>query len=302
MPTHGYDEPEVGRLLPPQHGAMTEPSTPIATHLAPLGVAVASLGVTSLLGATAWKPTLGDRWPLTVVQESPLYSYPFSVSDTVPYGALMVFGAVFSAAWCLGFEWWAAAAHAHRRDVWLVAWCGCWESYAWTTTITQLAKVWIQEPRPDFRDRCWPDLQPPFPADCQANVSTSVIEDGLKSFPSGHASTAGSLGVYLSAYAMWCAYKRRGGSQHLAMSAISNACTQLFQRATFVLFLMPFIGGVFVGASRVYDWRHHPWDVTTGFGIGGVVAACMLSRVISELEMLDRTPEAQVKEEQGLRN
>ena len=156
-----------------------------------------------------------------------MYAYPFSASESVPYLPLILFAAFFSAAWCHGVERWSATAHTPRREAWLVAWCGCWESYMWTVTITQFAKVWIQEPRPDFRDRCWPDLQPPYPAECQANVSAAVIEDGLKSFPSGHASTAGSLGVYLSAYAMWCIYCRRGSSQRLSMPARSNASHSL---------------------------------------------------------------------------
>ena len=282
-------------LLPPGHMPPWTKIVPL--HLAPLCFAIASLAAAVLLGTTVWKPTLGARWPLAVVQESPLYAYPFSASETVPYGSLMLFAVVFSVAWCLGFEAWAAVTRVRRWEVWLVAWCGCWESYTWTVTITQLAKVWIQEPRPDFRDRCWPDLQPPFPSECLPNVSASVIADGLQSFPSGHSSTAGSLGVYLSAYAMWCAYGRRGGvlRRQLAPDTPNMRSlfgSQLIYRVAFIILLLPFVLGAFVGGSRIYDWRHHPWDVTAGFGLGGVVAACMLLRTISELERLEETAEA----------
>ena len=56
----------------------------LAALLAPLGLGIIPLGAASLLGATSWQPVLGGRWPLGIVQESPLYGYPFSSSETVP--------------------------------------------------------------------------------------------------------------------------------------------------------------------------------------------------------------------------
>jgi membrane-associated phospholipid phosphatase len=61
----------------------------------------------------------------------------------------------------------------------------------------------------------------------------------------------------------------------------------MFHRAAFILMLLPLVVAAFVAGSRIHDWRHHPWDVTAGFGLGSIVAACMVSRVAAELDVLD---------------
>lgn len=93
-------------------------------------------------------------------------------------------------------------------------------SGAITILITDITKLAVGRLRPDFLSRCQPspppagDLQIAFgePAsdnpNCLSGQSQSTISDGHKSFPSGHASTAASLGLFVACYVLWSAYWR----------------------------------------------------------------------------------------------
>ena len=213
------------------------------------------LSIVALGGGYALLPTpvLGEAWPLEVVRESALYGLSFSTSETIPVITLFVAAALLSLVWTLA----VAASRAGEeggvslRSSWAVAFCGCWEAVAWTLLLTMLGKSYIGEPRPDFRDRCWPPSQgaevpldgsgssegvdPDTSAVCgPTTLSEGMVEDGLHSFPSGHASWAAAVGVYLSGLALWSAY--------------SCQSPGLAQRLAFPFFLMPFALALFVGA------------------------------------------------------
>lgn len=78
-----------------------------------------------------------------------------------------------------------------------------------TTVATQVIKVCVGRPRPDMISRCQPiegaaDL-PVYGLSTMARVCTvqtgHIIDDGFKSFPSGHSSFAFAGLLYLSLYA-----------------------------------------------------------------------------------------------------
>lgn len=84
--------------------------------------------------------------------------------------------------------------------------------------LTEVTKLLVGRYRPDWLARCNPqvpatvELAYGLPASenpaCNTSLSSSKITDGHKSFPSGHASTAFSLGVYCAGYVLWAAFHR----------------------------------------------------------------------------------------------
>ena len=246
---------------------------------------------------------LGGTYPLEVVQTSRLYSFPF-MPESVSFAAMLLLSILVSAAWCVAFEYMCASARsADLLCRWLIAWGSCWEGVGWTLAITQLGKTYINEPRPDFHERCWPRLEQPFPAECDTTQlpSTEVdsrgyatAADGLKAFPSGHSSSATAIGGYLTGYALWCAYSRSGSLLSRLPRAGSRTHRDALQlaahRAALALYLLPLVVGLWVAATRIRDFRHHPWDVNAGVILGLLVSAATLARVSSELKLREQRP------------
>lgn len=128
--------------------------------------------------------------------------------------------------------------------------------------ITDLIKLWVGRPRPDFIYRCWPDGVVPaneLPGDelhC-TGISEDVTE-GRKSFPSGHSSfsfvTWGFVFLYLS-----------GKVGTFRGSSPGPSCNLLLLLGTL---LVP-LG---IAISRTADYHHHWQDVVVGSIIGFAVA------------------------------
>ncbi|KAK6639660.1 hypothetical protein RUM43_007933 [Polyplax serrata] len=89
-------------------------------------------------------------------------------------------------------------AHKNRTDV-IQAFLTLTLSIGLNGAITNVVKVIVGRPRPDFYYRCFPTGDGnPYLQDCTGNLTE--INEGLKSFPSGHSSIAfASLG-FLSLY------------------------------------------------------------------------------------------------------
>lgn len=88
-----------------------------------------------------------------------------------------------------------------------------------TSLLTEVSKLLVGRFRPDWLSRCQPvtnstiipswGLSPTENAACtNSEIPQSKLEDGRKSFPSGHASNAFAMGVYISGYVMYCTYFR----------------------------------------------------------------------------------------------
>ncbi|XP_057509742.1 lipid phosphate phosphatase 2-like [Actinidia eriantha] len=127
-----------------------------------------------------------------------------------------------------------------------------------TGVLTDAIKNAVGRPRPDFFWRCFPDGIDNY--DKWGNVichgKASVIKEGHKSFPSGHASWSfaglGFLSLYLSGKIK--AFDRRG---HVAKLCIV---------------LLPLLVASLVAISRVDDYWHHWQDVFAGGLLGLVVS------------------------------
>ncbi|KAG0345015.1 hypothetical protein BG004_004030 [Podila humilis] len=131
-----------------------------------------------------------------------------------------------------------------------------------TTMFTQVIKVTVGKHRPDFLGRCIPMLNGTkltyddplrlWTLDVCTQTDNKVLQEGLRAFPSGHASTSFAGLFYFS---LWMA-----GKMHI------------FDRRGYsikgVILIVPIMGAMLVAISRVRDYRHSGIDVTWGSIIG----------------------------------
>ncbi|WVR08506.1 hypothetical protein IAU60_005561 [Kwoniella sp. DSM 27419] len=136
-------------------------------------------------------------------------------------------------------------------------------SYTMTGVVTQVIKMSVGRPRPDLIARCMPAPgsvdHPVFGLSTVkicTNTNLLVLNDGFKSFPSGHSSLSFAGLVYLSLYL--------AGKMHLWDGRGHRT------RAWFAL--SPLLGGTMVAISRTEDNRHHWQDVLVGSLLGLFIA------------------------------
>ncbi|CAI5495500.1 unnamed protein product [Closterium sp. Naga37s-1] len=124
-----------------------------------------------------------------------------------------------------------------------------------TILITDALKVSVGRPRPDFFIRCFPSGVPVYSSSGNAlcNGNPSIVSEGRKSFPSGHASVSFSGLAYLS---LFLAAK---------LHSISSSSAHLWRLLPPAL---PLVGGIAVGITRIDDYWHFPFDVFVGSLIG----------------------------------
>ncbi|TFY81704.1 hypothetical protein EWM64_g2309 [Hericium alpestre] len=131
-----------------------------------------------------------------------------------------------------------------------------------TGAITQFTKITVGRPRPDVISRCNPapgTTNPPFGLSSESICHQSdwaKLNDGFRSFPSGHSSLSfaglGFLSFYLAG--KMHLFDKRG---HAAKAWIA---------------LTPLSGAALVAISRTMDYRHHWHDVLVGSILGLVVS------------------------------
>ncbi|KKA25231.1 PAP2 domain protein [Rasamsonia emersonii CBS 393.64] len=131
--------------------------------------------------------------------------------------------------------------------------------------ITDLIKNAVGRPRPDLIDRCKPGRGTPDHELVTYTVCTQpnqhILDEGWRSFPSGHSSFAfGGLGYLAMFFA---------GQMHVFRPRADLARC--------LLVLAPLLGALMIAISRCEDYRHDVWDVTCG-GLLGITVAYMSYR------------------------
>lgn len=134
---------------------------------------------------------------------------------------------------------------------------------SFTFFVTVLSKLLIGEPRPHFFHTCEPQYDK---NSCAPNeyfsvynctnkaVSSTVLIDSYKSFPSGHASFSCYFAFFFVSYFA----QRIKTNSHFLTSFLQLVC----------------IGwALLCSLTRITDHRHHWWDVLTGSILGVAVAA-----------------------------
>lgn len=142
--------------------------------------------------------------------------------------------------------------------------------------VTNFIKLLVGRPRPDFFNRCYPDVDIYNSLEVEAklteitkNISNldcsqgqefwqnlNIIKEGRKSFPSGHSSSAFAAFGFI-AYYIW------GKSLAFSRKGRSSGESWRFLIGTPTMFL-----ALFIVISRTQDYRHHWEDVTVGSIIG----------------------------------
>ena len=137
---------------------------------------------------------------------------------------------------------------------------GLCASVGMTWLVTSGMKNVIGGIRPDFVDRCWPDGNKVWVAPGVPNCSgdNDSVQQGRRSFPSGHTSMSFSGFVYCSLYlAAWL----RIGRPDRAMGRWEGVWK-------LAAVLAPTVLAAFVGLTRIRDYWHHWEDVLVGAALG----------------------------------
>lgn len=127
---------------------------------------------------------------------------------------------------------------------------------------TNVFKVTVGRPRPDFFYRCWPDGVAKFTdlgtnglrtPDCSPN--SHDVEDGYKSFPSGHTSWSFGAFMFLSLYLY-----------HFIRPSGATDSLDIF------VAIIPLMVAAWVGMTRIIDNKHNASDVVAGGLLGSMIA------------------------------
>ncbi|KAM0250508.1 hypothetical protein ACHAQJ_008599 [Trichoderma viride] len=165
----------------------------------------------------------------------------------VPLGILIVFNTITR-----------ASTHKHEATYLSLA-----ISIVLSSFITDIVKNAVGRPRPDLLARCQPS------ADTKPNVLVTIdvctandghtLQDGWRSFPSGHSSFSfaglGFLSLFLA------------GQLH-----VFNYYTGGRDLSRALICLFPLIGAALIAISRTEDYRHDVYDVCVGSALGMTVA------------------------------
>ncbi len=134
---------------------------------------------------------------------------------------------------------------------------GLGEALSVTLLLSGVLKASVGRLRPDFLYRCQPD------ANLHCTGVPDEIEEGRRSFPSGHTSLSFAAGTYISLY-LWGKLSSLRGLHWLWKVPV---------------LLVPMAAATFVAWSRVHDRRHHWEDVLGGslIGFGSAVMGYLLN-------------------------
>jgi diacylglycerol diphosphate phosphatase/phosphatidate phosphatase len=140
--------------------------------------------------------------------------------------------------------------------------------------ITNVIKNAVGRPRPDLISRCKPQLGTPTDIYVGIEVCTETshhtLQDGWRSFPSGHSSFAFAGLGYLTLFFAGQFHVFRP-QNNLALVLVS---------------LVPLAGAGYIAVSRLQDYRHGPIDVLAGSLLGFVCAYFSYRRYYPEWRSL----------------
>ena len=126
--------------------------------------------------------------------------------------------------------------------------------------ITDILKIWIARPRPDFLERCGPAPGTPLHELVDVNVCTAplgkaLLIDGMKSTPSGHSSISFGGLFYLTLWLLgqFKLFQNRESPQYVYK---------------YFLAFSPLSLATYIALSRTQDYRHHFTDIVLGGAIG----------------------------------
>lgn len=183
-------------------------------------------------------------------------SYPHALHERVP----VVWNIIYAGVVPMGIlVLWAVTTRPpfHKSHVTIL---GLLISLALASFITDVIKNAAGRPRPDLLSRCKPREGTPGNKLVDFSVCTETdhhtLNDGWRSFPSGHSSFSFSGLGYLS---LFLAGQLKIFRPHSHLAGVLTV-------------LAPLLGAALIAMSRLEDYRHDVWDVTAGSILGITVA------------------------------
>lgn len=188
----------------------------------------------------------------------PKLSHPYT-GDTVSWKLLLLYTAFQPLVLMLVFErlYHPVAVNGMKIKNYFLKW---YKEYLYSVltnmNIVQMLKICVGEPRPHFFDTCRPEEA----AICEESeyittytcTRTNWLTDSVKSFPSGHS----ALGIHCGMFVAWYLHTR------------IRKATDKARRVVYITQAACLFVSIFCAVSRIYDNRHHWWDVLVGAGIG----------------------------------
>ncbi|EAX90635.1 PAP2 superfamily protein [Trichomonas vaginalis G3] len=120
-----------------------------------------------------------------------------------------------------------------------------------SSILVDVLKNYVGRPRPDMIALCGENFTGAY-STCKSGVSKSAFNDNYRSWPSGHSSSAMSGFIYLALL--------------IQKSLIFSRTIGTFIAALYILFAL------YIGATRIRDFKHHTDDVLAGFFIGYIIS------------------------------
>lgn len=195
-------------------------------------------------------------------------SHPFALHEQVPTKYLGIICVFFPALVLYGF--------GKLRNNSLLFWkslMGLLYSTMVCGLCVSLLKNAVGRPRPDFLARCQPFESTPKTGlvdvlSCSVPWSDKVLQDGFRSFPSGHTSFSfaglGFLAIFLA------------GQLKMFRSKTSSWKV--------VVPLVPLSIASWIGLSRSQDYRHHKEDIAVGALFGFAIAYVVYRQLFPPLD------------------
>ncbi|OJJ30231.1 hypothetical protein ASPWEDRAFT_54876 [Aspergillus wentii DTO 134E9] len=183
------------------------------------------------------------QYPFTVVERVSIV-WSIIYAGVIPFVILVLWAAMFRPG-------------AHKVHVTIL---GFFVALMLSTFLTDIIKNAVGRPRPDFISRCIPrkgtakDVLVAYTVCTQTN--NHILQEGWRSFPSGHSSFSFSGLGYLTIFF--------SGQMH-----VFRPRTDL---ARCLLALAPLLCALMIAISRLDDYRHDVYDVTCGSILGAAVS------------------------------
>jgi len=197
-------------------------------------------------------------WMQPRVVPQPLASESVShphLPDIVPAHALLAASLLLPFACYFGLE---AVAHGGAR-VPLGAFAVFFvETVVVTELTTDVIKNLVGRPRPHFAEACGSYLSDSL---TECTGSGGSVAEARRSFPSGHASLAFSVGTLVALY-----FGHRTSQRDFERRVVLRGTARL------LLVCAPLLAATLVGVSRIIDYHHNYSDVVAGALLGAGVA------------------------------
>ncbi|KAF9893188.1 hypothetical protein FE257_011611 [Aspergillus nanangensis] len=200
--------------------------------------------------------------------DSKANQYPFAVVERVTVVWSIIYAGVVP---FLIILLWAVTFRPTRYKV-QVTLLGFLVAIMLTSLITDIIKNAVGRPRPDLISRCLPKKGTPeyslIPWTVCTQTNQHILQEGWRSFPSGHSSFSFAGLGYLSFFS--------SGQMH-----VYRPRTDLCR---FLVALIPFLCALLIAISRLEDYRHDVYDVTCGSVLGLLVAYFSYRRYYPSLQ------------------